>query len=113
MGRQITVPYAEPRLLTQLFHRVQAMKGIAAHSPTALAAQQVRQHIYNRIDVRRNIETPPNVVVAGVHDDGEFFRGNHAPQAVDKLRPSRPSSQDNDHAALRAYRSESAICASF
>src|SRR4051812_2849065 len=113
MSREITVAYAEPRLLAKPFHRLQTMKGIATHSPTALAAQQVRQHIHNRIDVRGNIKTPPHVVVTRVHNDREFFRRQNSPQAVNKLRASRPAGQDNNHAALRAYRSESALCDSF
>src|SRR3954465_9154674 len=102
MSRQITVAYAEPRLFAKPFHRLQTMKGIATHSPTALAAQQVRQYIHDGIDVGGNIKTPPNVVVTRVHDDREFFRRQNSPQAVDKLRASRPAGQDNDHAALRA-----------
>src|SRR5256885_7254381 len=100
MSREITVAYAEPRLFAQFFHRVQAMKSIAAHSPTAFAAQQVRQHINNRIDVRRNINTPPNVVVTGIHDDGEFFGGDDTSQSVYKPHSACPARPRYHHAGL-------------
>src|SRR3954452_13339237 len=102
MGRQVAVTHAEPRFFAQLFHCLQAVESITAHSPATLATQQVSKYVHDRIDVRRNIKTPPNMVVASIHDEGDLLCGKDPPQTVNKLRASSPAGQDNDHAALRA-----------
>src|ERR1700688_4599740 len=100
MRSQITVANTEPRRFAEIFHCLQAVKGIAANSPSALAAQNVGEHVSNGVYVRRNVQAPPLMIVASVHDDCEFFRRNQAAEAVHKLGATRAPGKDDDHAAL-------------
>src|SRR5215472_429579 len=78
------------------------MKCVAANSPAAFTAQHSRQYIHDRIDIGRDVQTPPFMVVAGIDDDREIFRRNNALKPVDKLRATGSTCQDNNHAALLA-----------
>src|SRR5581483_6860586 len=102
MGRQIAVANAEPCRLTEFPHRLKAMKGISTNSPSTLAAQNVREHIGDGVDVGGDVQSPPLVVVAGIHDDREFFRRKHAAKAVDKFCSPSAAGKHRNHAALRA-----------
>ena len=100
MHREVAVACVEPRGLAKLPHSLQAEKSIALHAPAAFAAQQVRENISDGINVRRDVKSPPQEVVAGVDDEGDFFRRNHLPQTIDELGAARPAGEDTDHAAL-------------
>ena len=65
---QVAVAGVEPGGLAELSHGLQAKKSIALHAPAALAAEQAGENVGDRIDVRGNVESPPQQVVAGVDD---------------------------------------------
>src|SRR5215831_2023242 len=102
MHRQIAVAGMEPCRLAELHHRLQAKEGIALHAPSALAAQHAGEHVGDRIDVGRDVKSPPHQIVARIHYQRDVFRRHDLAQSVDKLRAAGASAEDADHAALRA-----------
>jgi hypothetical protein len=99
---KVAIANAEPVWLTQLLHGLQAMKGVTANAPTALRAQNSGEDVSDRIYVRRNVKSPPLVIVAGVDDNGEFLGRQNAAQSIHKLCAACAASENGDHAALRA-----------
>ena len=102
MNCQVPITDAEPSGLAQILHGTQAVEGVAANTPTALATQNSRKDVDDGIDVRRNIEAPPVVIVARVDDDGKFFSRDDAAKAVNELRASGATREYANHVALRA-----------
>ncbi len=101
VDRQIAVAGMEPDRFAQLSHRLEAEKRVALDAPTSLFAEQTREDVRNGVDIGRDVQTPPFQIIAGVHDDGEFFGWHYLAQAVHKFRASRATCQNDDHAALR------------
>src|ERR1019366_926056 len=97
---QIAIAGVKPYRLSQLPHGIQAKKSVALHAPTALLAQSASQHVGDRIQIGRSVQSPPQHVVAGVHDDGQVFRTNDLPESVYELGAARAAGQNRDHAAL-------------
>src|ERR1051325_5718639 len=95
----------EPRGLTELAHGLQEKKRVALHAPSPLAAQHPREHVGDRVNIRRNVQAPPQQVVAGIDPQRTLFGGRDLAQADDKLRASGPAAQNTNHAALRASQS--------
>src|SRR5581483_188908 len=91
----------EPDRFAQLSHRLEAEKRVALDAPTALFAEQAREDVGDGVDIGRDIEAPPFQVVAGIHDDGEFFGWHNLAQTVHEFRAARAAGQNHDHAALR------------
>src|SRR5581483_4572477 len=102
MHRQIAVARVEPRGLAELSHGLQAEKCVALHSPAALAAQHAREHVGDGVNVGRDVESPPQKIVAGVDDKGDFFCRHDLAKAIDELCAPCSAAEDTDHAALRA-----------
>src|ERR1700733_4293579 len=115
MNREIAVAGVEPGGFAELSHGLQAKKSIALHPPAALPAQQAGEHISNGINIGRNVQSPPEQVVAGVDDHGDFLRRDHLLQTVNKLGASCAPGEHADHAALAslARPSRSRAAASF
>src|SRR3954447_23039171 len=90
-------------------HRLQAEKGVALHTPASFSAQHPREHVCDRVDVGRNIKSPPEQVIACVEDDGNLFGGHGLNQAVHALRAPGAAAEHADHAALRASPSSPAV----
>src|SRR5215475_11615082 len=101
MNGQVTIAGVEPDGLPQLSHVLQAEEGVALDAPSALTAQHAGESIGNRVEVGRNVESPPEQVITGVDDDCELFGRDHLAQAVDELGSAGPACQYCDHAALR------------
>ncbi len=102
MNREIAVANVEPDRLGQFAHRLQAEKSVALHSPTAFPAEQARQRIGDRVQIRRNVKAPPLQVVTGVHHKSQFLGRGCLPQSFHKLCSPGTAGEHNDHAALRA-----------
>src|SRR4029077_15762835 len=94
---QVTVAGVEPRGLAQLSHGLRAEECVALHAPSALAAEHAGKHISDRIDVGRDVEAPPEKVVAGVHNERDVFGGHDLAEAVDELRTAGSAAEDADH----------------
>src|SRR5271165_5452850 len=90
----------EPGRLAELSHGLQAEKRIALYAPSALAAEHAGEYVSNGIDIRRNVESPPEQIVARVNDDRDFFGGHDLPQAVNEFCTAGTTAQNADHAAL-------------
>src|SRR5690349_15201605 len=103
----------EPCRLAELPHGLQAKEGVALYSPSSLAAQHAGEHVGDRIDVGRDVESPPHQIVAGIHHERDVFRGHDLAKAVDKLRATRASAENADHAALRARPSPAVAARNF
>jgi len=99
---QIAIPGLKPRRLSQLPHRIETIKSVALHAPAALLAQFAGQHVGDGIEIGRNVQSPPQHVVAGIHDEGQLFRTKDLAQSIDELGAARAAGQYRDHATLRA-----------
>src|SRR6202035_415679 len=100
MHGEVAVSSVEPRRLAELPHGLQAEKSIAFHAPAAFAAERAGEHVGDGIDIRRNVESPPEQVVPGVDDQSDFFRRNDLPQSIDEFGAARAAGEYTNHAAL-------------
>src|ERR1700756_735599 len=103
----------EPCGLAQLPHGLQAEEGVALHAPSALAAQHAGEDVGNRIDIGRDVESPPEQIVTGVDHQRDFFSRHDLAQAIDKFCAAGAATEDADHAALRARPSSPVAVLSF
>ena len=94
---EVAVAGVEPCGLAELSHGLQAEEGVAFHAPSALAAQHAGEHIGDGVDVGGNVEAPPEQVIAGVDDQGDFFGGHDLAEAVDELGAASAAAEDADH----------------
>ena len=101
MCGEIAVSGVEPDGFAELSHRLQAVEGVALHAPSTLVAQEIGEDVSDGIDVGRNIEAPPEKVVAGVDYESDFFGGHDLAQAIDEFCAAGAAGEDADHAALR------------
>ena len=100
MDGEVAVADVKPDGLRQFFHGLQAEKRVAFYSPAAFFAQQTGQNVGDGIEIGRNVEAPPLEIVAGVHDDGQFFGGDDLAQAIDELGAASPTGEHYDHAVV-------------
>ena len=100
MHCQIAVAGVEPCGFAELPHGLQAKKSIAFHSPSAFAAEQPGENVGDGINVGRNVESPPQQVIAGVHDQSDFFGGDNLAQSIDKLCAASAAGEYADHATV-------------
>ena len=100
MHGKVAVAGVKPRGLAELPHGLQAEKSIALHTPAALPAEQARESIGDGINVRGDVESPPEQVVASIDHQGDFFRWDRLPQTIDELGAARAAGKHTDHAAL-------------
>ena len=89
MYGKIAIPRMKPDGLPELPHVLQAEERIPFYPPAALATQQSGQYVGDRIDVGRNVQTPPQQVIARIDDERELLRGHYSAQTVDKFCPAR------------------------
>src|SRR5262252_1404643 len=113
MDRKVAVPGVKPGGLSQLPHGLQAKKSVSLNSPATFPAQPAGENVGDRVDVGRDVQPPPQQVVASIDHDCDFVGGNDLTEAIDELCASRPSAQDADHAALRTNPSAAAAAHSF
>src|SRR4029077_16273712 len=109
------VASVEPDRFSQLSHGLQAEKGVSLHAPAAFFAEHAREYVGNRIQIGRNVQSPPLEIVPGINDDGEFLGGNHLPKTVYEFGASSSAGKHNNHAAvaLQAWPSRSAAALTF
>jgi hypothetical protein len=74
------------------------------HAPSTLATEHAGEHIGDGVDVGRNVETPPEQVIAGVDDQRDVFGGHDLAQSVDELGAAGAAAEDADHAARLVMR---------
>src|SRR4029077_6380078 len=99
---QIAITGVKPDRLAQLPHMLHAEESIALDAPAALLTQHARQNICDRVDVRRNVQPPPQKIIASIDDQRQVFGSNDLLQAVYELGAAESTRQHRDHAALRA-----------
>ena len=99
MDGKITITDVEPDRLSQLAHGLQAVEGVALHAPAALFAEQAGKDVSDRIQVRRDVQSPPLEIVPGIHDDCDVFGSDDLTQAIDELGASGAAGEYDDHAA--------------
>src|SRR5215831_6308547 len=100
MHREVAIACVEPCRFAELPHCLQAKEGVAFDAPSALAAQHAGEDVGNRVNIWRDVETPPHQIVACVHHESDLFGGHDLPQAIDKFRTAGAAGEDADHAAL-------------
>ena len=100
MHCKIAVAGVEPRGFAELSHGLQAEKSIAFDAPAALAAEQTGENVSDGVYVWRDVEAPPQQVIAGVDDQSDFFSRDDLPQAIDKLCSAGAAGEHADHAAV-------------
>src|ERR1700735_1072215 len=100
MHRKVTIAGMEPRGLTQLPHSLQAEKSISLHAPATLTAEQAAKNICNGVNVRGDIQSPPQQVVASIDHQSDFFGRDHLSQTLDEICSARAAGEHTDHAAL-------------
>src|SRR5262249_29512789 len=67
---------------------------------SALAAEHAGKYVRDGVDVGRDIESPPQQIIACIDDDGDVVGGHRLTQAIHKLRATCTAAEDADHAAL-------------
>src|SRR5271170_2054571 len=64
---EVTVADVEPNGLGKLTHGLQAKECVTLYSPAALLAEQAGHRVGDRVQVGRDIQSPPFQIVSGVH----------------------------------------------
>ena len=72
MNGEIAVAHMKPDRLGQLSHGLQAKKCVTLYAPAAFLAEQSGHRVGDRIQVGRDVQSPPFQIVSRVHDEGEF-----------------------------------------
>src|SRR5579872_6676236 len=102
MDREVAVAHIEPDRLGEFAHGLEAKECVTLYAPSALLAEQASHGVGDRIQVRRNVQTPPLQVVSGIHDECELLRRENLTEAFDKFCASRAARKHHDHAGPRA-----------
>src|SRR5439155_19351875 len=89
MRREIAIAQVEPRLGTQVAHRLEAAERLAREAPAAPRIEPARERIHHGVEVGGHVEAPDLSVVARVADDGELVPGAHGDEAAQDLRGAR------------------------
>src|ERR1700722_18892228 len=102
MGGEVAIAGVKPGRLSELTHGVEAKESVAFHAPAALLAEFTGQHVDDGIEIRRNVESPPEQIVTGVDDDGQLIGRNNLGESIDKFCAAGAAGENRDHAAPRA-----------
>ncbi len=97
MGREVPVAEAEPGLAPEPAHRFEAVERVVTDPPASRAVEETGQGVGDRVEIGRDAEPPPVEIVAGVADDEEPARLDHAHQAAEELRGPRSAREGDDH----------------
>src|SRR5687767_9411671 len=97
MRRQIFIAEIEPRLVTQSAHLLQYGERITGDAPTFAWIAQAGKCVSNRVDVRRNVKSVHDRVVAGVTDHRQFGGIDFGGQSFNQLRPAGAAAKCDDH----------------
>src|SRR6267142_3871007 len=72
MCSQIAVAELEPTRRSQHLYALKALKVVAFQAPAAFRAQHARERVSDGIQIRRDVQSPPDEVVTSVHDQCEL-----------------------------------------
>src|SRR6202035_364966 len=100
MHCEIAIAGVKPGGFAELPHGLQAEKRIALDAPSALAAEQAREDVGDRINIWGNVESPPKQIIASIHHHGDVFGRDDLPKSIDELGTAGSASKHADHAAL-------------
>ena len=97
---KIAVAEAEPGLAAQRTDRLHERPGLVAPAPAGRRIVEAGQRIDQRVDIGRDGQAEMLEIVAGVGDDQQIVRRQHAAQAQRQLGAADAAGQRNDRPLL-------------